>query len=108
MVSLERRLESVLETQCRIALDILELERAGKISYERMKELLDKKIYDFEIIRDLLNKEIENEWKLLQRIAQFETAISYAKEDEVEIETAIHIIKGILEIYEKKEFIYSH
>lgn len=102
MVSLERRIESVLKTQCRIAIDILELERAGKISFERMKELLDKKIYDFEILRHLLDNEEGKEWKLKERIAQFETAISYAMEEE--IETAIHIIKGILE----KEFIYSH
>lgn len=100
MASLERRLESVLETQCRIALDILKLAEEGKIPYERMKELLNKKIYDFEILRDLLDEETKEEWELKQRIAQFETAISYAKEEE--IETAIYIIKGILEDYEKK------
>lgn len=105
MVSIERRFENVLETQCRIAMDILELAKEEKITFERMKELLEKKIYDFEIMRDLLNEEIEKEWKLTRRIAQFETAISYAKEGE--IKSAIYIIKGILEFYEKKEFIYS-
>lgn len=102
MVSLERRIESVLKTQCRIAIDILELTKEGKISLVKMKELLEKKIYNFKIMRDLLIENEEKEWKLKERIAQFETAISYAIEEE--IETAIHIIKGILE----KEFIYSH